>query len=439
MDPWKRNEYDVIGYYIQRREWARAQQKITKTLDMWAEAKRIRGYEADYTKKQDLSKQILVTGDGLFVENKPTEAAVWYVQAQKVDTWAFNTYPPIFIRHAVPAQVNLVFFSGLKAIQGTFFGRYREEYASVWQSALVDSLRTGNAVDVFSHAEGIMNIAPWAYSRLWKEVAPLLIQKAEDKDNAGQPEQAAEQLLQVFVLWKSLIKNGQQADWGLQQKTARLLVGISNVIAPHNLVTTATTYDAALSMVPWIGDQVAPWYKQYASKEIDTPALITYINSDINSGQWDSMSKAYAVLFLVEKMIDEDKPQVALGYANIIDTTHIIDYPERKKKIITLQKRADDLMSDNRQQDAEALVTIMAKMLPENYWVQAQQGYFYVAIGDKEKAKKSFSECLVLRLGNHDECSSGLQKINKGDLRGGRYQQISLIIQEKARWQDFVQ
>ena len=427
LDPWSPSADDVAEYHLKRGAWDKAEKPLL--------AKRDR--DMDYARKVVLSQQMLRLGDGLYRQKRPREAAEWYGSAQALDAWALDKHQPAFLNHAAPAADQLIFFSRLTGVPGQYFGQHREAYKEAWLSAFLDSLRAGSAIDLPSHVKGIMRITPWAQQQIWQEVGTLFVQKAEDKEKAGQSQQAADLLLQAFGLWKLLTQNSQQVDWELQQKTSRTLARVGNALAPRDLLTAGKTYGAALSMVPWIGSQVIPWYTQYTPKEIETSALEVYVKSDATGDPWDQQSKAYATLFLVNKMVDEDKPQDARRYASTFDVPNLIDYAVRKKTAVALQKKADDLLIANRQQDTEALVTAMLKVLPEDYWVQAQQGNFYVAIGDMEKAKTSFAACLVAYVGNHIDCSIGLEAINSGNQDNDRYQQISLIIQGKNRWQDF--
>lgn len=440
LDPWKRNEYNVVEYYIQRREWDRAQQELKKTLYMWAEAKRIRGYEADYAKKQELSKQMLVTGDGLFIEKKPTEAAAWYVQAQKVDAWALAAHRPVFLDYPLSNKEKTDFFQGLGKTQGEYLGWYKEDYTREYLLTLKEAARDYTITDFFPHAEAIVRLDPWIHSRVWDGVGFSLLEKAKEEKKSHRYQEALAVLLEGVSFWKTLTNGGQQVDWRLQHDFAEELVFVGNLLAPSQLPLTAQAYQSAKLLVPWILSGKEPWFEEYAPEKIEVGSLISYISSTATGDEWEKTSRAYAVLFLVDKAASDKDTTPTAGYVKQlkdVSSVSSVDYVFREKIIKKLQKLADQLLLDKKIDAAENTILIMNKVFPEDYWVQAQLGHFYTNTGNIDAAKQAYKDCLSAQSSRHDDCFYGLQALEAGQPNTDRYQQVSQIIQGTASWRDF--
>lgn len=85
----------------------------------------------------------------------------------------------------------------------------------------------------------------------------------------------------------------------------------------------------------------------------------------------------------------------------------------------------------------EQLVATSAKLAPNNYWVAAQPGNLYAALGQSDQAIRSFNQCLHQFGNQHDDCAFGKKMVESGGQYSERFGQTTKIILGQKRWQDF--
>ncbi len=427
-DPWGPAAFEAVDYLVTNKLWERAAAVIVAK----------QGHEADLVQRRGLASRMLDLGDGLYKDGKLHDAGLWYKRAQEEDAWALDRHEPALLRVQVPARDALVFLDATTPIPGFYLGKYRDAYVAVWKKALFDAVRLGDYEGLVHHVRGIASLSSWIKNDLWRQVGGLLVRQGEKDQKDGNEDRALEKAQIIVKLYYELAGQQQDLDFPLRERTSEWLMRLGNTLVLGDLVVTEKLQEAALDMVPWISKRVRPWFEEIKTKNLKTEILSGYLDHSESAGRpWEEKSRTHAAFLLVDRLIREGNPEDVYRYAKRITAPEVVNYLDRKLLVARLQQRADTLLLAHNATNAEFLVLSMKFVLPEDYWASAQAGYFYLAVGNKQKAEGAFTSCLEARSGGHKDCTFGLRAVTSDTNVSSRYEQISRIIQGNAEWTEF--
>ncbi|MDP1722380.1 MAG: O-antigen ligase family protein [Candidatus Gottesmanbacteria bacterium] len=429
IDPWGNSAFAAVQYLLEKKLTERAAQIIILK----------QAHEKDAEERRGLSETMVRLGDEYYKGNKFSESGQWYKQAQKEDAWALDRYEPIFLRFHATIKEKINFFEALSVVPGSYLGKNREEYVHAWYSAIVDVVNVDNYVPVEKNIRSLGSIAPWRRNEFWMSLGLMLLEQSRKALKEGNANKAKVKALMLLDVYRGLSMDQPELDWGLREKASRHIMRLGNELSSYDLAMTEKLQDSAESMNPWIGKSISAWYKTPGVGNIPTSTLIAYLlQEDAKPGPWKNRSRSYAAVLLNDRLIEDGKPEEVFVYAKKIIIPDEINFETRKDLVTRIQKKADDLLAAIKVTDAEYLILSMKYLLPDDYWVQAQEGFFYLATGNGKKALDSFEKCVVVRTAGHKDCALGLQDAKgRTPYKKDRYGQISQIIQGKAQWTDF--
>ncbi|MBI5620172.1 O-antigen ligase family protein [Candidatus Gottesmanbacteria bacterium] len=425
-DPWGDAGITAARYLLERKFFERAARMIIAK----------QGRVADNKQRKELSGMMIDLGDEYYMAGNFSEAGKWYKQAQEADAWALHKHKPPFLYGATTPGREIDFYSALRGVPGYFFGSWRSAYGSGWLSALHEAPPVNRGA-LLSNVAGIINIAPWSANTVWKSAVSLLLRQSKEAENSGTLLEATRIALMVRDVWVELSKTKSSLDRGSHSEASGVLMRLGGLVAQQDLVLAAEAQSAAIMMTPWIGSRYKAWYDDVEVKKISAGELVAYLDKTTGVTLWDFSSQTRAELLVIQKLLTEGKALDAGRYAAKTRNPKQTDYYERKNLAVMLQKKADERIEQKDYVSAEKLIAAMSYVLPDYYWVRAQPGNYFISIGENEKARIAYQECLNDFVDRHADCRGALESLDSGKPNRQRYQQVSQIIQGKTRWQDF--
>lgn len=135
------------------------------------------------------------------------------------------------------------------------------------------------------------------------------------------------------------------------------------------------------------------------------------------AGHWEELARHVLVFQTLRSHHFVDKAAFNSG--------HYFFLMERLRN--PLQQYLDFALREGRTEEIESVLNALAANMANQYWWQAQRGYYYSVIGELERSQLVFEECLNENPDN-EECRHGLRSIQEGEPDLERYEQIRQIL-----------
>jgi O-antigen ligase len=371
--PWNRVKQDVVSYYLEKEDLEMTSLQINKTLVVWQQIEQSKSYEISYGKKTELTQQMLDLADLLYQDGRPAEAAKWYIEARFEDEWILHKHQPIFLKHKLSPDQEIVFFTSLTEIPGEYFGQYRKDYAQGLLSVLPAMEVENGLLESSQSAEWIIELADWLVIDTWETFSKVLLTKVQSDLEQSDYIQAFKKLEIIGEIWES-ISNGSELlpNQEYQIQTSRYLVEVGNKLAMIEMEKTIQSYKLAQKLTPWILNERLQWFEIVDLNVVATSDLATYIDHTFN-WSWDAIGwkvneRTQVFVVLIKRLIDEGDYIKALEYSSLTNQIPAITYEPRVELVTDLQLMVDDLRKNNSLEEAKVIIQIMEQLIPREDW-----------------------------------------------------------------------
>lgn len=307
-----------------------------------------------------------------------------------------------------------------------------EKLSSIYKNHFSYYLFFNSEQKVFEYRYKIIDVNPWFFYTS-NELNKLL--SVDQKFTESE----------VLRLGEKITKYNQNGIFGIYADNTKFSILASKIADNYakkaEFSKAAQFYILGSSIDSWFWNEITPTFLDLTMSEEQKTGLLNNFDS-INPSYFGKNRAAIAKLYysLADNALNEGRSEDFAKYfyrMNSIADWVSADYLNDDKRLVNIQKRADELIEQDRLEMAEKLLNILSSA-KFSYWGKIQLGNYLLLQNNEKGAIEAYKKCneqweTDLGIGIHYDCYHAERLFKEGGNQY-HYYKVSKVIRGEAVW-----